>query len=387
MKYQTELEYIQHYWPKLMQQPQSDYAARVGLPYRYITPSAGIFLGDQFYWDSYFIIIGLVLQAEYLPVAQGMVDNLVALYERFHIMPSRNRFYNTGISQPPLLTSMMWEVYQRNHNREWLARITQIARQEYEHYWLYDGHDHREANAHRVYQGLSRYCDHSITHVMAEHESGWDMTSRFNARCLDYLPIDLNSLLYLYETDLAGAYRMLGDTQLAQHFANQAKQRQTIITKLCWDDTVGLFFDYNYHTKQRSDFWSLASFYPLFTKVATTQQAARLHANLQAFLQPGGLVNTLTNPLKGQWDYPNGWANQHWIVVRGLLNYGYDTTAREVTERWLNLNSRVFTETGKFWECYNVVHQTAGSNERYERQYGFGWTNGVFARLVHELFQ
>lgn len=34
---------------------------------------------------------------------------------------------------------------------------------------------------------------------MAEAESGWDMTPRFNRLALEFLPVDLNTLLYKYE--------------------------------------------------------------------------------------------------------------------------------------------------------------------------------------------
>jgi alpha,alpha-trehalase len=60
-------------------------------------------------------------------------------------------------------------------------------------------------------------------------------------------------------------------------------------------------------------------------------------------------------------------------------------TAREGRDRWLALNDRVFRETGKLMEKYNVVndHLTAGGGE-YPNQDGFGWTNGVYLALNAE---
>ena len=59
-----------------------------------------------------------------------------------------------------------------------------------------------------MHKGLSRYYDINMLHDLAEAESGWDMTTRFNRRCLDYLPVDLNSLLYKYETDFTKAAKL-----------------------------------------------------------------------------------------------------------------------------------------------------------------------------------
>ncbi|WP_259412050.1 alpha,alpha-trehalase [Coxiella burnetii] len=99
------------------------------------------------------------------------------------------------------------------------------------------------------------------------------------------------------------------------------------------------------------------------------------------FFYPGGLVTTLDESAQ-QWDKPNGWAPLHWIAIKGLLNYGYETEAKIITERWLALNRQVFQRTGKMMEKYNVCapHLKAGGGE-YPLQDGFGWTNGIAVAL------
>ena len=54
-----------------------------------------------------------------------------------------------------------------------------------------------------------------------------------------------------------------------------------------------------------------------------------------------------------------------------------------VGERWINLNVKVFKETGKLMEKYDVkdVSKLAGGGE-YPGQDGFGWTNGVLLKLI-----
>ena len=48
----------------------------------------------------------------------------------------------------------------------------------------------------------------------------------------------------------------------------------------------------------------------------------------------------------------------------------------------MNINEKVYNNTGKMMEKYNVVATDllAGGGE-YEAQDGFGWTNGVYLAL------
>ena len=74
----------------------------------------------------------------------------------------------------------------------------QVAKDEYQTVWM----GIEKPNARKVYRGLSRYYDVNYLDELAEAESGWDTTPRFGRHRLDYLPIDLNCLLYKYEMDL-----------------------------------------------------------------------------------------------------------------------------------------------------------------------------------------
>ena len=102
------------------------------------------------------------------------------------------------------------------------------------------------------------------------------------------------------------------------------------------------------------------------------------------FLKAGGLLTTL-NHTGQQWDAPNGWAPLQWISIQGLRNYGYQELANECKQRWVGLNVKVYRNTGKMVEKYNVEDMAllAGGGE-YPVQDGFGWTNGVLLRLLME---
>jgi alpha,alpha-trehalase len=383
--YKECLDYINNYWPQLTCFLPTDKVKHLGLPNKFITPSAGIFTNDQFYWDSYFTIIGII-KSNMTDMAKGMVENLVHLFERFNIVPMRNRYYSIGISQIPFLTSMAMEVYEVTKDKEWIKKIILTAENELKGYWMNEDLTEK----HLVYFDLSRYCDHYITHLGAEHESGWDMTSRFNDKCLDILPVDLNACLYKYEVDIAQVYGIIENNLNKEKYMAQAKKRTEAVNQLMWNQKKGFYFDYNYIKKKQTDFYSTAGFYPLWANMASPEQAERVRGNLHLFETKYGLVNTQPHNLADevkQHDYPNGWPQQHWIVIKGLLNYGFREDAERIAEKWLNMNKKLFLKTGKFWEKHDVTKGKVGSHsmERYVTQSGFGWTNAVFIRLIEEL--
>ncbi|MDQ2793644.1 MAG: alpha,alpha-trehalase, partial [Bacteroidota bacterium] len=187
----------------------------------------------------------------------------------------------------------------------------------------------------------------------------------------DIIPVDLNCLLYNLELTLAQAARVAG-------------QRKAALLALSWDPKANWFQDYNWRTRQRSRVRSLAGVFPLAFGLATPEQAGKVAEGLRAsFLKPGGLVTTLGRTGQ-QWDAPNGWAPLQYLAVEGLTRYGYPTLTDTIINRWVRLNRRVFAQTGKLLEKYDVlnVNRPAGGGE-YPLQDGFGWTNGVLLRLLN----
>lgn len=376
--YYELLVYINNYWQELATSQKKDKKVIIGLPNKFICPSVSSprFKGYQFYWDTYFIILGLI-EAKKIKLAKGMVDNLIYLFKRFDIIPLNNRFYNLGISQIPFLTSMAQEIYNIKKNKRWLKKVTLVAEKELNNYWM--------DNNHLIHKGLSRYADHYLTHLTAEQESGWDMTSRFNQRCLNRLPIDLNSALYKYEIDLSEFFGIIGNKLKKEEYLKLAKKRKKIIMKLLWDKKKGFFFDYNHKYEKRNKFYSLAGFYPLWANMVSKKIAIKVKNHLKNFEYKGGLAVTQKTGLKDenkQWDYPNGWANLHWIVIKGLMNYGFNKDAERIARKWLDLNKKIFLKTGKFWEKYDVVKCKEGKVGRYPIECGFAWTNSIFLKLV-----
>jgi alpha,alpha-trehalase len=195
--------YIKDYWTRLQRYHPQDDESLIGLPKPFLVPSfeeGHEFDYDElFYWDSYFMVQGL-LDEEHKDLVLGILEDLAYLFKRFKIIPNASRLYQISRSQPPLLTSFIWDVYNAYKlDEKWLKKMMAVAEQEYETVWM----GVRKPHARQVYRGLSRYYDFNYLHDIAEAESGWDMTPRFGRKCMNYVPVDLNSLLYKYEMDFA----------------------------------------------------------------------------------------------------------------------------------------------------------------------------------------
>lgn len=376
--YQKILDYIESYWQKITFYKPRGGLIRIGLHYPAVSPNHTFFKGDLFYWDSYFTILGLLI-SDKTELAKNIVENLVDLFLRFGIVITRNRRYCIGRTQPPFLSRMAFAIYEKDNNLKWLNKIISAAKDEYRIVWQ---GGHRFVNE----CGLNRYRPLIPTHVLAEYESGWDMTSRFGGQCLNFLPIDLNCLLYQYEIDFAKTAKINGNIEEESSWLKKAEERKEKINNYMWDAKDGFFYDYNFIEKGRGNFKTLATYYALWAKVATPEQALMLRGNLKYFEESGGLANSeKIESWKKQWDWPNGWPNQQWIAIKGLLNYGFKDDALRIARKWLDLNKEIFEKTGKLWEKYDVVSRDIGISGLYPTQEGFGWTNGVFLKILREV--
>lgn len=386
-------KYIDEYWKKLTRYHPKDDDSLLGLPNKYLVPAYeeghDFDFNELYYWDSYFMVQGM-LDAKHKKLVLGILDNLVNLQKRFGAIPNASRTYLTGRSQPPLLTSFIFDVYDAyDMNNKWLADKITVAKDEYNKVWMGTNKPH----ARQVYMGLSRYYDINHLHDLAEAESGWDMTTRFNRKALDYLPIDLNCMLFKYEMDFHRAYKILGDDEEAKHWLKHAKARKRVMNSLMWSQSRNAYFDYNYVKQKRGSVLSLATLFPLWAGLVDKKHADKLAQATKKFLHKGGLATTdslnierlIPGKMPTQWAYPNGWAPLHFIAYQGLKQYGHDELARMVAMRWLKTNLDWFNKKGVFLEKYNVVQpEKPPMKGVYPSQTGFGWTNAVFERFCQE---
>lgn len=391
---------------------------------------------EMYGWDSYFEALGLIQDGR-VDLAKSMVDNFIYEINNYGKILNANRTYYLNRSQPPFLTVMIQAVYDalpKNPAREqWFRHAIRAAIREYDQVWM---------NANRLTAtGLNRYygegraipietekghfdfilkpaakrlkltvpalidkynsgklqdaqLDEFFAHDRAVRESGHDTTYRWRVkgqdRAADFVTVDLNSLLYKYETDL---YRWTGRAE----WKARAEHRKEMMNQYLWDPQRKMFLDYNFKDQRRSEFKSAASFYPLWAGVADENQAKATVPTLLKDLETnGGILSTakashdaVADPkLPRQWEYPNGWAPHQMIAWQALHNYGFESERQRLIYKWLyTIAKNAADYNGTIPEKFDVVKRShavfaeygnVGTEFSYITEEGFGWVNASF---------
>jgi alpha,alpha-trehalase len=221
-------------------------------------------------------------------------------------------------------------------------------------------------------------------------ESGFDISFRFGpygARTHHFAPVCLNSLLYKTETDLQEMSAILGKNEDSEKWSQRAQERKAAIQKYLWDGEHGLFFDYDIEKQALSSYQYITTFYPLWAGVATPEQARDVMQHIGVFEQPGGLV---MSPYEtgGQWDFPYAWAPTQLVAIEGMRRAGFNDAADRVSYKFVSMVMENFRRDGTIREKYDAVKRSSETQVTagyHMNIVGFGWTNGVFLALLHEL--
>jgi len=224
----------------------------------------------------------------------------------------------------------------------------------------------------------------------AMRESGYDISFRFGpygAATHHFAPVCLNSLLYKSEQDLAHMSELLGRKGDAEEWQKLAAQRRDLIQKYLWDEGRGLYFDFDFQSQVQSSYEYVTTFVPMWAGVATQEQAREILRNIAVFEKPGGLTMS-PHETGGQWDYPYAWAPNQLLADEGMRRYGFNDEADRASYEFISAVAENFRRDGTIREKYNAA--TRSSETQVTAGYhvnvvGFGWTNGVFLELLHQL--
>jgi alpha,alpha-trehalase len=414
--------YIESLWPKLAKQPDTiESSSLLPLSHAYVVPGGRF--REIYYWDSYFTALGLN-ESSRPDLIKSMILNFIDLQNTLGCIPNGNRSYYNSRSQPPVL-GLMVDMYLQNIpanqvqvRSQFLKHCVQGMEKEYQ-FWM-QGKEQLigdTAALKRVVkmpngECLNRYWDDRTEprpesyredieeaekiaaakrpdfyrNIRAGCESGWDFSSRWLAdqddlasiQTTHIVPIDLNCLLYKLEMLLSQFYAELLEKDQSVKFAEYAQTRRDAINHYLWNKQSFFYHDFDFINGQKTPTQSLAACLPLFTQIASKEQAKHIAHKLEnSFLMEGGLVTTL-NESAQQWDAPNGWAPLQWFAVVGLMNYGFDPLSVKIMQRWMATVEQQFITDNNMMEKYNVQHsQHVAKGGEYEVQHGFGWTNGV----------
>ncbi|KAI8370773.1 trehalase-domain-containing protein [Choanephora cucurbitarum] len=422
---------------------------------------------EMYGWDSYFETLGLLIDGR-VELAQSMVDNFVYQIKHYGKILNANRTYYLCRSQPPFLTDCALRVYHqldrsttqnRFHHLQWLARVFEAAIDEYDKVWMVSPRldpitglsrfrpeglgipPETEAShfdhvilpfAEAVNMSVEAYMeaynkgdiqepklDEYFLHDRAVRESGHDTTYRYEKVCANLATVDLNTLLYKYETDIADTIDRYFDGELAydkkgedgevvtirQHavtWKKRAEERLERINTYLWNEEKGMYFDYDTVLKKQANYESVTTYWSLWAGCASQEQAEKMiEHSLYKFEVLGGLVSgteesrgitSLDRPNR-QWDFPFGWAPHQIMAWQGFQNYGKRDIAERLAYRWLYTITKSFVDfNGVVPEKFDIVGMThkvqveygnVGVDFKYVPREGFGWMNASYQIGLH----
>lgn len=391
--------YINTNFDKCVRVNTEDEGDHIGLPYPYTVPCVSGTFQEIYYWDTYFTNIGLIL-SDKLGQAKNNTDNILYLVERFGYMPNGNRVRYLKTSQPPFLSLMVRDIYEKTGDKEWLKSAAGTVEKEYS-FWM----ERRTTPC-----GLNRYginreqpgCDNleeelikrlgftppidgfekRIEHFAASCESGWDLTPRFEYEAFNYAPVDLNCLLYALEKNMAyfcGELGSDGREIWLERAELRAKRMKMLMTA-----ADGCMYDYNFVTGKLSPVLSAASFFPLYVGMLTKAEADPAHKRLMSLELKHGITACEKNNVRGnyQWDYPNAWACLQTVAVKGLADYGFIDDAVRLSVKFTSMTESCYQKTGNLWEKYNALDGGINTVNEYEMPPMLGWTAGTYLYLI-----
>ncbi len=308
----------------------------LGLPF--VVPGARF--NEMYGWDSYFENIGLLLDGK-VDLAKGMVENFAYQITHYGKILNANRSYYLTRTQPPFFTSMICEVFEKipAKDLDWLKRMLEIAIKEYETVWMQSGIRHTANGLNRYFaQGIglppetesghyddilklfaeqanlsiveyeklyyerkiqNQKLDNYFVHDRSVRESGHDTTYRLEGMCASLNVVELNAMLYKYETDFAELISIYFNDNLdyngkiynQNYWIEKSENRKKLINQYLWNDEKKCFYDYNIETRVQNIFLSATSFFPLWAKIATQQQAKDMIENhLDKLICLGGIA-------------------------------------------------------------------------------------------------
>ena len=379
-------------------------------------------------WDSYMETLGLLVNGQ-VDLCENMVRHFCFCIQHYGKILNANRTYYLCRSQPPFLTDMALRVYDRIKHKpgslEFLRKAFLASIKDYYNTWM------SEPRYDKV-SGLSRYrpgglgvppetepthfehilepyarkhnmswqdfivaynsgrvkepeLDVWLLHDRSVRESGHDTSYRLEEISAYLATVDLNSLLYKYEMDIARTIRaFFGDSleiptewhakgkaavEKSSTWDRRAKQRRQIMSELMWDEEKGMFFDYNTVKQEQRPYESATTFWAMWAGVATPYQASiMVNKALERFENYGGLASgteesrgeiSMTRPNR-QWDFPFGWAPQQILAWDGLIRYGFEEDAQRLAYKWIHMCTRAFVDyNGVVVEKYDVTRKNA----------------------------
>jgi neutral trehalase len=173
--------------------------------------------------------------------------------------------------------------------------------------------------------------------------------------------VDLQGYLYREYRAMALLAAKLGMSHDAGKYKEKADDLEALVRTKMWSEADGMFLNIDARTGKFVRVKTWTNFVPLWAGIATRSQADRMiksHVlNPREFWCDYGLRTLapdepLYDPKAGYWRGPV-WVISNYLVMHGLMNYGYQAEARELAARTVNLLVRDIKLSGGMNENYD----------------------------------
>jgi putative isomerase len=330
------------------------------LKYPYVVPSGPYF--QLFDWDMYFMGVALSYDGVGQPVADSVKDFL-----EFVDANASDQGYTPREIAPdgvwalpemckPFLAQAALRASATMKRADWLRpSYTKLA-----HTLSFWENTRRSPDGlFRWFNGVESGVDNNpaVSDIPAEATEG----------------VDLQSYLYREYGAMALLAESLGNGADAASYRAKAENLKHLVQQKMWSEGDGMFLNVDSRTGQLVRIKTWTNFVPLWAGIATREQAQRMvqeHVlNPKEFWAAHGLRTLaadepLYNPRSGYWRGPI-WVISNYLVMHGLMNYGYDTPAQGLAQKTIDLLVADLKATG-------------GMNENYGPETGVPLAGGHF---------
>ena len=303
-------------------------------------PSSNVWYFNGFWaWDSWKHAVGLArfaptVAADQLRLMAAQQDDQGMIADVVYLDAAEDNWRDT---KPPLLGWALEEVFAVTGDTA-LVRDLYPGLVRYHAWW--------SANRDHDGDGLCEYGSTDGTIVAARWESGMDNAVRFDhtemlqngprAWSMNQESVDLNSFLYREKVALELLAGVIGDTDDETRWRAEAVALRDQIRAAMFDDSTGWFHDIAidgsaFIATQGPEGWA-----PLWTGVATAEQAARLRATMldtTKFRTHVPFPTVAADDPEFSDGYWRGlvWLDQVYFAIEGLRRYGYHEDADALT--------------------------------------------------------
>ena len=312
-------------------------------------------------------------------------------YIGYRVGPYVNRTFpldDEDTSSAPFFNWTNWEIYQVSHDRRFLAQAYESGAK-FANFFL---RTHNKDG-----DGFLEWGGNAMLECVRDsRDAVWSALGGDDASPKKVKSLDLTVMMVKETRSLAAMARELGRPDDAARWKREADRMSELVRTRMWDADTGFFYNLARDTgtfatkdgvsmKRRE----IIGFLPLWAGIATKQQAAALHRELTnpaSFWRRFGVPTLAANDSYFdsevttccQW---NGavWLLWDYMVMRGLLDYGYRADAEELVRRNLDAVTFQLRNNHRFWESFSPDYTQLNSPKNYI------W-DAIIARMMIDLY-